>query len=119
MTMYSISDHHSAVIYGKGDSNGLKAVPRDDRSKSDSSNHDTITGVFISRLLPRTTPKDLQVRIHRETGLPINPYKMSTRNPSYASFYIEAGRADRLILLNPELWPTNSLIKAFVGKPRF
>ena len=105
------------VIYGRGHSTRIRAVPKDINVLHQ--RNAAITGVFVSRLDPKTTSSDLQMLIRQETGLRVKPQKMRTKSTLYSSFYIEANKSSRDLILHPDVWPKYTLLKPFYGSLRF
>ena len=85
-------NHHrkkSGLIYGSGQCTNVKAVGRGHSSRYPRSNPNrTITGVFITRLDPATTTRQLYYHVKQETGLSVNPEKLDTKFSTYSSFYM-------------------------------
>ncbi len=104
----------TGVIYATGSTMDIKAAhganPRQD---SGLQRNRTITGVFITRLTPRLTSRQIENYIKRETGLKVRPEKLETKYDSYSSFYIPANSQVRSMLLDGSLWPSGALLKPF------
>ena len=110
------NNRKSQGVTGKGYSTGLKAARQPQRNREPNSTKQ-ITGVFVSRLDPRTTSKDVEQNIKRHTGLSIRAEKMRVKYPdSYSSFYIRCEHQVRSELLDAELWPQRCLVKPFEEK---
>ena len=73
----------------------------------------SVTGVFITRLNPRLTSRQIESFIKRETGLKVRPEKLETKYDSYSSFYIPGDSQLRSMLLDASLWPSGALLKPF------
>ena len=73
----------------------------------------TCLGVFVSRL--STSVKATQVRkyIKRHTGLSVKIERLKTKYNNYSSFFIPVTEPDRSKLLNPEVWPTQCIVKKY------
>ena len=91
------------VRFGRGSNSSFNAVPERQRQQSYSNPNRYITGVFISRLNPRTSPPQIATHIYHETGLRVRPEKLNSRYGNYASFYIKVGRRDRDTLMDVDL----------------
>jgi hypothetical protein len=76
-------------------------------------NNQTATGLFVTRLSPRTTTRQLILHLRRETGYSIYPEKLATKYDTYSSWYIRANSQCMRDLLNPSLWPKNTLVKPY------
>ena len=81
------------------------------RKDSGAQRNRTVTGVFITRLSPRLTSRQIENFIKRETGLKVRPEKLETKYNSYSSFYIPGDSQIRSMLLNGSLWPSGALLK--------
>ena len=109
----------SVTMQSKRHSSGLRAVSPPHERRMHREDNSSITGVFVSRLHPRTTLREVQQNVRHETGLSVKAYKMQTRNSNYSSFYIHANSAARDMLLHPDTWPPNAFIKPFYGQLRY
>ena len=100
-------------MIGKGYSTGLRAAKRLQRRNNNRANKQ-VTGVFITRLDPRTTSKEVESNVKRHTGISIRAEKMKTKYPdSYSSFYVRGDKQLREKLIDAELWPQRCLVKPF------
>ncbi len=112
-----VSYSHDSVIIGKGHSSSLKVAQRDrnnNRPADDSARvNRQCTGLFVSRLSPRTTINNIQQHVRRETGLSIRAEKLDTRFGSYSSFFIRGDRRLRDQLMSAHIWPEGTFIKLF------
>ena len=97
------------VILGNGPATDLRAV------SGNYSNHRNkiCTGVFLSRLLPRTSPQTVQKHILTESGERLRVEKLNTRFDTYSSFFIRCEKPVRDRILNPYIWPKGSLVKLY------
>ena len=102
------------VIYATGSTMDIKAA-HGSNPRKDSGPHRnrTVTGVFITRLNPRLTSRQIESFIKRETGLKVRPEKLETKFDSYSSFYIPGDGHIRSMLLDGSLWPSGALLKPF------
>ena len=69
--------------------------------------------IILSRLAPRSTAKQIQLHVKRETGLDVRVEKLQTKFDTYCSFYIPAGHQIRAKLLSADSWPEGTLVKPF------
>ena len=99
------------VVFGSGVRTGIRAIPKD--AKSNVRGNQVITGVFVTRLDPNTSPREIQQHIKTETGMFTKPEKLQTKYPTYTSFYIPGDKLTRDRLLEPTLWPAGTLVKLF------
>ena len=76
----------------------------------------TVTGVFISRLDPKTTEYQVRQLIKRETGLHLRAAKLDTRFDTYSSFHVRGDKKVQDTLMCAELWPKGTLVKLFYEK---
>ena len=93
---------------GTGSAPGLRAVSRKSENK-------TCTGVFVTRLLPSTTPIQLESFIKSEIGAQVKAEKLPTKYNSYSSFFIRCNGQLRTSLLDGRIWPTGSLVKPYMS----
>jgi len=99
------------VIQGKGTAPGLRAV-NNSHSNNATSNR-SCTGVFVTRMQPRTTVSNMETYLRRETGLSVSVEKLNTKFNTYSFFYIPCNSHMRTTLLNENVWPHGALIKPF------
>ena len=102
-----------SVIIGNGHSTKLKAVNQHRNQRTAPTSNRTVTGVFVSRLAPKTTPSHVERQIKHETGLEIRAEKLETRYRDYSSFYVRGDKRIRDIVMDPGLWPSGTLIKHY------
>ena len=109
------SNHRSpdAVIYGQAETVQIKAMDQKHRYSYSNQSNCVVSGIFVTRLNPHTTVKDIQKHIRQETGTLIKPEKLKTKYNTYASFYIPCEQSDRMKFLDKALWPKKSLVKLF------
>jgi hypothetical protein len=100
------------VMIGSGQGSYLKAVSQEQYSGGQTHNR-AVTGVFLSRLDPKTTSAQLALHVHREARLTVRPEKLETRYSGYSSFYIRADHRHRNTLFDSYMWPTGCLIKPY------
>lgn len=102
------------TINGRGYAPGLRAVSRSNQHTYSSRAPNRIcTGLFVTRLLPNTTTKNVNDHVRKELALTVNAEKIPTKYDSYSSFYIRCNVDVRSALLDAELWPTGALIKPY------
>ena len=102
------------LIYGKGRHSSIKAaVNTRPESQNMPKQNRVITGVFVTRLHPDSTCRQLELHIKRETSLTVRPERLNTRFNTYSSFYIRADKNTRQLLMDSNLWPSGALIKPF------
>ena len=73
----------------------------------------SVTGIFVSKLDARTSTRQIQSHLQRETGIRLKPEQLKSKYNTYASFYIPCGQDVRRRLLDRDLWPKGSLVKPF------
>ena len=101
------------VIVGRGQSTTIRASNhKPSNSKTPNPNRQCI-GVFVTRLMPKISVKQIEQFIHVSTGLKVSPEKLETRYNSYASFFIRAEHKVRRVLLDADLWPAGAMLKPF------
>ena len=101
------------IVIGSGHGGNFKVCqPRHGNYDVESPNK-RITGVFISRFGPSTTPAQIAVHVRKETGLTVRPEKITTKYQNYSSFYIPAESRARDALMDSHTWPRGILVKPF------
>ena len=74
----------------------------------------TMCGIFITRLSPQTTVRQLKLHIRKETGYDVRPEKMPVkRDDLYSSWFIRVANPCRQALFSSHLWPKHTLIKPY------
>ena len=107
----------SGIVMGKGESTGLRAVSRPWHSQQKSAGNIQVTGVFLSRLDPKTTCKDVERHVFLHIGMSVTAQKLNVKYPdSYSSFYIRGNKGVRDQLIDAKVWPRHSLVKPFEEK---
>jgi hypothetical protein len=111
----SAGNTEDRVIFGTGLASGVKASQVDSKSNTQKQPgpNRTVTGVFVTRLNPRTTTRQLEAHVQKSTGQTVTAEKLLTRYETYSSFYIRADRRMRDTLLDASVWPKGCLIKQF------
>ena len=104
------------VLHGTGSGTGLKAVPPknqhgNQRDRDTKVSH--ITGLFVSRLDPKTSARQVQSMIKRETGMSAQPERLPTKFDTYSSFYIRGDKFMQDTLMCADLWPKYTLVKRY------
>ena len=109
------SNHKSQdnVIYGQAESTQIKAMDRKHRYSYSNQSNRVASGIFVTRLNPNTTVRDLQKYIRQETGKIVKPEKLQSKYETYSSFYIPCDQCDRKRFLDKALWPKRTLVKIF------
>ena len=97
------------IVYGSGSSMHLK--PAQDSSSAEGNR--ICSGIFVTKLDPRTTVRDIANAVELHTGYRVKPEKMPTKHSSYSSFYIRCERNVRHMLLDASIWPRKSWAKPF------
>jgi hypothetical protein len=103
------------IIFGTGSGSGVKASQVDTRfnlQRQPRPNR-TCTGVFVTRLNPRTTTRQLELHVRNATGHTVRVEKLNARFNTYSSFYIRADRRMRGTLLDASVWPKGCMIKPY------
>ena len=102
-----------AIIYGQAETVQIKAMEQTHRYSYRNQSNRVASGIFVTRLNPHTTVKDIQKHIRQETGTLMKPEKLKAKYDTYASFYIPCNQSDRMRFLDKALWPKRSLVKLF------
>jgi hypothetical protein len=71
------------------------------------------TGIFVTRLVPKTTARSIEESIEYDTGLKLRAEQLSTKFPTYRSFFIRCDSRAQKKLLDPNIWPKDALIKQY------
>ena len=103
---------------GTATKNRTSAAPKGDQRSTGPKKDDTTgkmcTGIFVSRLIPRTTQRQLTADVYNNTGHKINPLKIAVKfKNAYSSFYIPCSQRIRKDLMDAKIWPENTLVKEF------
>jgi hypothetical protein len=102
------------VVHGKGKTVNIKAMTKMKSSQNErQESNRSVSGIFVTRLDPGTTSRQLELHLRKEAGLNTRPEKLNTRHPSYSSFYIPSDRNLRNTLLDASLWPEGARIKLY------
>ena len=101
------------IVIGNGRGLTLRASNQNTKAMVNSNPNRTVTGVFITRLDPRTSPHKIELHIRHETGLNVRAEKLDTKWDSYSSFYIGGDRYIRDTIMYPGLWPAGVLVKHY------
>ena len=97
------------IVYGTATSSHLRAA----QVSRQGSNNRICSGVFVTQLDPKTTPRSLASTVKLRTGYAVRPEKLPTKYSTYSSFYIRCDKKMRGILLDANIWPKNSWAKPF------
>jgi hypothetical protein len=103
------------VIIGNGPNTDIAAAHnnRDRNNSKNDYNNRSVTGVFVTRLSPRTTSRQMEICIRKQTGLGVRAEKLVTRFDSYNSFYIPCENNIRSTLLDACIWPRGVMVMPF------
>ena len=100
------------VVIGVNSNTRIKAVqPR--RNAPVSQENKVEKGLFLSRIRPKTTAREIYNLVQDETGISVQVEKLNTRYNTYSSFYIACDRSSVKHLLNKAVWPAGALIKIY------
>jgi hypothetical protein len=106
------------TVIASGNFNGLHAVRKHEPKEVPNPNR-RVTGVFITRLHPRTTEKKIAQHVRQETNLKVTPQKLKTKYEHYSSFYIQCDNVERRMMMDPNLWPQGTLLKPYYSYYRY
>ena len=102
------------IVFGTAPPSQLRAAPDNtEHQKNQVQGNRICSGIFVTKLDPKTSIKGLASTIRLRTGCSVVPEKLSTKYGSYSSFYIRCDRQMRDILLDPAIWPRKSWAKPF------
>jgi len=104
-------DRSDPIVYGQAVAVGIKAMNRDCYRQHNANR--IASGIFVTRLNPATSVRQLHLHLSSETGRATKPEKLHSKHPSYSSFYIPCDRQTRNVLLDKALWPKGALVKLF------
>lgn len=101
------------VCIGRGSSTvtDLRSIKKPTLSKPEKNR--ICIGIFVSRLETRVTEMQISRHILHETRFSSRPEKLKTKYDGYSSFLIQCQNPVRSRLLNPDIWPTGTLVKPF------
>ena len=71
------------------------------------------TGLFVSRLQPHYTPKQVESFVWQQAGEKVRVEKITGRSSQHSSFYIPCDRPVRDALKDSSIWPTGCFIKLY------
>ena len=100
------------IVIGGNIKSSVKAVTSS-RCKSTQQTDRVEKGIFVSRVKPRTSARDIQQLVCDETGLSVKAEKLKTRYKSYSSFFIPCDKRITRRLLDKSVWPTGALVKVY------
>ena len=109
---YSRNRSHTEVVIGSGPNMMNLKAARTNQESACSVNH-VCSGVFVSRLAPRSTVAQVAAYIKNSTGYTILPEKIPTRFDTYSSFFVRCDQPLRGVLMDANVWPAGSLIKYY------
>jgi hypothetical protein len=95
-----------SVLIGTGARGGLTAPKSEGNQRQ-------CTGIFISRLKPRTTSDSVIHHIWNVSGFTVKVERIQTRFDGYSSFHVQCDRRIRDDLMQADLWPQDALIKPY------
>lgn len=98
------------VITGSGSVSGIRSSKYDSRPNKPNR---VCTGLFVTRLHPRTTNRQIEDHVQKATGYAVRVEKLETHYQSYASFYVRADKNTREALFDASVWPKGSMVKLF------
>ena len=70
-------------------------------------------GIFVTRLHPRTTTREIDSHVRDETGCKVNSEQLATKYDTYASFFIRCHDDLAAKLLRSQVWPKGVMVKYF------
>ena len=101
------STHHKqkqkGITIGSGPGSSLRAVVPPSQKQHPTPSNRHCTGLFISRLEPQCSAKQLQTYIWKQAGHRVRTEKIKTRYDTYSSFYIPCERRVREDLHDPSI----------------
>ena len=74
--------------------------------------------IFLSRLRPHVTPEEVQEYVVGLTGKTCDVEKVATRYATYASFVVTVDKRYEDVMLDPDEWEPEMLVRPFRGKLR-
>ena len=103
------------MTLGAAPTTTLKAVtPLSRKQSSSSSGNRLCTGLFVSRLQPHYTPKQVESFVWQQAGERVRVEKITGRSSQHSSFYIPCDRPVWDALKDSSIWPTGCCIKLYV-----
>ena len=102
------------MTLGAAPTTTLKAVtPLSRKQNSSSSGNRSCTGLFVSRLQPHYTPKQVESFVWQQAGEGVRVEKITGRSSQHSSFYIPCDGPVRDALKDSSIWPTGCFIKLY------
>ena len=102
------------MTLGTAPTTTLKAVtPLPRKQNSSPSGNRSCTGLFVSRLQPHYTPKQVESFVWQQAGEKVRVEKITSRSSQHSSFYIPCDRPVRDALKDSSIWPTGCFIKLY------
>jgi hypothetical protein len=98
------------VVIGQGNISNLKAAKSNQRR---SRSEQVCTGIFVTRLMPNYSARQIQKHIDKSLGLNVVVEKMQTRFDTYSSFHVRCDKRERDWIMDPNLWSVGVLVKPF------
>ena len=103
-------------MFGSGSSSYLRAARNFTDASQNNNTRGTCSGVFVTKLDPKTSVRGLASAVDLHTGYRVKPEKLPAKHHSYSSFYIPCNRDVRAVLLDPSIWPKYSWVKPFYSR---
>jgi hypothetical protein len=97
------------VVIGKG----AKTLSLPARSSNPTRPNRRCTGLFVTRLQKRIKSEQLERQVYLASGYNFKAEKLETKHDSYSSFFVRADRSLRDALMDPDIWPTDSMVRLF------
>ena len=103
--------HNNQPMIGTGQPAAMRALPK--RGPVQQNHKKSPVGIFVTRLVPRTTAKCIEESIFFDTGMRLRAEQLQTKFPSYRSFFLRCDRRAQTRLMNPSIWPRDALVKIY------
>ena len=109
-------DHAPLPLVGEGQFRNVRSAnmkPPRLRKLAQPRQNQVASGLFITRMSPSTTARQMTLHIRRETGYSICPERLPTKSDKYSSWYIRSSNQCMQDLYTAALWPKDTLIKPY------
>ena len=102
---------HNQPVFGTGQPSALRALPRGAPRQQEQRKNPV--GIFVTRLVPRTTARSIEESIQYDTGIKLRAEPLPTKYPTYRSFFLRCDGRAQSRLLDASVWPRDTLVKLY------
>jgi hypothetical protein len=106
--------YHNQVVVGTSSQTTLRSSRHIEANQTGNNGSSSIcTGISVTRLASGTISKTMEAHIRNAAGLNLKAEQLRTRFEGYSSFHVCANANERSYLLNPDIWPRQTMLKPF------